>query len=106
MQSSNIINRKKVFKNLYTSDSDIFVSKSPFSAFENKEDEELVYRGRTSPISMEHIMMNVKLGYVKLEDDGMNLEILKSLNELYYATSRMVTIYLNLLGIDVKQKSR
>ena len=104
MQGSDIINREKVYKNLYTTDDDIFISKSPFSAFENKEDEELVYRGRTSPISMEHIMMNVKSGFVKLEGDGIDLEVLKSLNELGYATSRMVTIYLNLLGIDVKQE--
>ena len=104
MQGLDIINREKVYKNLYTTDDDIFISKSPFSAFENKEDEELVYRGRTSPISMEHIMMNVKSGFVKLEGDGIDLEVLKSLNELGYATSRMVTIYLNLLGIDVKQE--
>ena len=104
MQGSDIVNREKVYKNLYTTDDEIFVSKSPFSAFENKEDEELVYRGRTSPISMEDIMMNVKCGFVKLEGDGIDLEILKALNELEYATSRMITIYLNLLGIEVKQK--
>lgn len=104
MQGLDIINREKVYKNLYTTDDDIFISKSPFSAFENKEDEELVYRGRTSPISMEHIMMNVKSGFVKLEGDGIDLEVLKALNELGYATSRMVTIYLNLLGIDAKQE--
>ena len=103
MQGTDIVNRERVYRNLYTADGDIFVSKSPFSAFENKEDEELVYRGRTSPISMEHIMMNVKSGFVKLEGDGIDLEILKCLNELEYATSRMVTIYLNLIGIDVKQ---
>lgn len=105
MQKSEIINREGVYNNLYATDDKIFVSKSPFSAFENKEDEELVYRGRTSPISMEHIMMQVKLGYIKIEgSETIDLEILKALNELEYATSRMITMYLNLKGMDVAQQ--
>lgn len=104
MQGSDIVNREEVYNALYTPDDKIFVSKSPFSAYENREDEELVYRGRKTNISMEHIMMQVKLGYVKIEGDTIDLEILKVLNELEYATSRMVTIYLNLIGIKISQE--
>lgn len=104
MQKSEIVNREKVYNKLFTSDDKIFVSKSPFSAFESTENEELVFRGRTSPIRMEHIMMQVKMGYVKIDgDDGIDLEILKALNELEFATSRMITIYINLKGINITQ---
>lgn len=106
MQGSDIINREAVYKNLFTADGDIFVSKSPFSAYENKEDEELVCRNSNNPyINMEHVIMNIRSGFIKLEgEDNIDLEILKSLNELGYATSRMITIYLNLLGSDIKQR--
>lgn len=82
--------------NLLVQDEEILVSKSPFSAFPA---EKMIYDGRISPISIEHIMLKVKRGHVY----GADFVILEALSELEFATSRMVTQYLNLKNIDISQ---
>lgn len=105
MHKLEVVNRSCIDDNLFTKDNEIFISKSPFSAFENIEADELVFRGKKTFVNVERIMLQVQMGYIKIKDgDTIDLEILKALNELEFATSRMVTVYLNLKGIDVHQK--
>lgn len=105
MHKSDIIGRHLVQDNLFTSDDNMFISKSPFSAFENNELDELVYKGRTSYMNAEHIALQVQMGYLRVrDDDTLDLEILIALDELEFATSRMITIYLNLRGVDIHQR--
>lgn len=82
--------------NLLKDDSEVMVSKSPFSAY---QDEMHVYDGRQSPISMEHITLKVKLGNIY----GNDFTMLRAISDLEFATSRMVTQYLELMGIDIDQ---
>ncbi len=70
--------------------------KSPFGAYEN---EEKVYDGRITPISIDHIMFKVNRGEVH----GVDFVILEALSILEFATSRMVTQYLYYRGIDMQQ---
>ncbi|MCK9470661.1 MAG: hypothetical protein M0Q88_02780 [Bacilli bacterium] len=105
MDKSEINGRDLVKNSLLINDEDIVISKSPFSAFENIESEELVYKGSTTYMNAEHITLQVHMGYLKVKDDDtIDLEILKALDELEFAISRMITIYLNLKGIDIHQK--
>lgn len=105
MKISDIIGRHLVQDNLFTSDKNIFVSKSPYSAFENKESEELIFKGRTDFVNPELIAMQVQKGYLKIKDEEtIDLSILIALDELEFASSRMITIYLNLTGIDIHQR--
>lgn len=105
MKATDIIGRHLVQDNLFTSDKDIFISKSPYSAFENKESDELVFKGRTDFVNPELIAMQVQKGYLRIKDeDTTDLSILLALDELEFASSRMITIYLNLTGIDIHQR--
>jgi len=105
MHKNEIINREMVQDALYTKDEDIIISKSPFSAFEEIESEELVYRGIQSYANSEKIAMQIHLNILKVKDDDtIDLEILKALHELEFAISRMITIYLNIKGIEIHQK--
>ncbi|MCQ4924823.1 hypothetical protein NE686_17105 [Tissierella carlieri] len=105
MQKSQIVGRDKVQDSLFTTNKDITVSKSPFSAFESNEESELVLKGRTTYMNAEQIALQVNNGYLKIKDeDTTDLEILKALVELEFATSRMITIYLNLTGTYIHQE--
>lgn len=81
---------------LFTPNGEINVSKSPFSSFFN---ERMIYDGRIDDISIEHIMMSVKRGFVF----GVDFIILEAISELEFATSRMITIYLLLKNIEIEQ---
>lgn len=81
---------------LFTPDSDIKVSKSPFALYAN---EEKIYDGRLTTISLEHIMLKVKRGHIY----GADFVILEALSVLEFATSRMVTQYLESRGVDMPQ---
>lgn len=105
MHKSQIIGRDRVQEALFTTDNKITVSKSPFSAFESNEESELVFKGRTTYMNTEHIILQVNNGNLKIKDeDTTDLEILKALDELEFATSRMITIYLNLIGTYISQE--
>lgn len=104
MQGSQIIGRNNVKNALLTNNDEIIVSKSPFSAFSTKEEDEIVFKGNKGFMNPELIALHVEEGILKIhDDDNIDLEILKSLIELQYANSRMITMYLNLLGINVNQ---
>lgn len=79
-------------ENLYISDEEIMISKSPFSAFEG---EEKVYDGAKVQVNTDYIMYKVNKGDVTPND----FLIIEALNELGFATSRMVTQYLIFKGI-------
>jgi len=81
---------------LFAQDSEINVSKSPFSSFLN---ERMIFDGRTTHIAMDYIMMAVKTGKIF----GVDFVILEALSEMEFATSRMVTQYLMLRNIDMPQ---
>lgn len=105
MNMADVIGRHLVQDNLFTSDDNMFISKSPFSAFGSNETDELVFKGRTTYMNPEHIALQVQMGYLRVRDeDTLDLKILIALDELEFATSRMITIYLNLKGIDIHQK--
>lgn len=105
MHKSEIVGRGKIGDALYTNNSNIAISKSPFSAFESNEDDELVFKGKTNYANIENITLQVNMGYLRIKDDDtIDLEILKALDELEFAISRMVTWYLNLKGIEIHQE--
>jgi hypothetical protein len=84
-------------ENVFVSDKDIHVTKSPYAAYEN---EAKIYDGRTSDISIEHQMFKVNRGHIK----ELDYVIIEALSVLGFATSRMVTQYLVYLGYnDIQQ---
>lgn len=82
--------------NLFVEDSQIQVSKSPFSAYEGERKK---FDGRLNSISLDHIMIKVK----REDVFGVDFDILEAVSELEFSTSRMITQYLNLKGINIQQ---
>jgi hypothetical protein len=82
--------------NLFIKDKDITTSKSPFAKYEGEEKE---FDGRDSGIRIDHIMLKVKKEYVF----GVDFDIIEAIYKLQYSTSRMITQYLNLKGINIEQ---
>ncbi len=81
---------------LFVEDTDILVTKSPFSAYEGERKK---FDGRLNGISLDHIMIKVK----REDVFGVDFDILEAISELEFATSRMITQYLNLKGIKIEQ---
>lgn len=105
MHKSEIVNRGPVNGNLFMGNEKIEISKSPFAAYEEQEEQELVFKGKINYISKENIILQAQMGNLKIrEDDSIDLDILKSLLELEFATSRMITNYLFIKGVDKHQK--
>lgn len=106
MHKSEIVGRDLVDRNVFVNNDEIFVSKSPFSAFEEHEKDELVFKGSKDFFKSEQIILKVQNGQIKIkDDDSIDLDILIAIDELEFATSRMIAIYLNLKGISIKQKT-
>lgn len=106
MHKSEIIGRNLVEKNIFISDNEIFVSKSPYSAFSATEQDEWRYKGKKQLFNPELLLLKVQDKILKIhEDDSIDLDIILALKELEFATSRMIAIYLNLKGISIKQKN-
>lgn len=82
--------------NLFIKDKDINTSKSPFAKYEGEKKK---FDGRDSGIRIDHIMMKVKKEYVF----GVDFDIIETIYKLHYSTSRMITQYLNLKGINIEQ---
>lgn len=105
MHKSEVINRGPVKDNLYIGNDKISVSKSPYAAYENNEEEELVEKGKGRYVNIENIILQAQMGNLKIRDeDDVDLQILKALLELEVATSRMITHYLYIRGINRFQK--
>lgn len=105
MHKSEIVNRGPANDNLFIVNKNINVSKSPYAAYEDKEEEELVYKGKRQYVNIENIILQAQIGNLKIrDDDNIDLEILKTLMELEFATSRMITNYLYIKGFDKHQK--
>lgn len=104
MNKSQIINRD-LDDVLFKTNDEITISKSPYSAYEAKETDELVFKGKITYVKTEHIIIQSQMGYLKIKDDDTtDLEILKALDELEFATSRMIAAYLKISGLDIPQK--
>lgn len=105
MQSSEIVNRGPMSHRIFTGNDQIEVSKSPYAAYENSEEQEVVFKGKQVFVNIEKIILHAQMGNLKIkDDDNIDLEILKSLIELEFGTSRMITQYLYIKGIDISQK--
>lgn len=79
--------------NLLTPDDKVKVVKSPFSAYEN---ENYKFDGQVSNVRLDDIMTKVKRNHIIAID----FVILEAVSELEFATSRMVTKYLELRGVE------
>lgn len=79
--------------NLLTPDDKVKVVKSPFSAYEN---EKYKFDGQVSNVRLDDIMTKVKRNHIVAVD----FVILEAVSELEFATSRMVTKYLEIRGIE------
>lgn len=82
--------------NLFVEDSEIRVAKSPFSAYPG---EVKVYDGRLKKLDEWYVLTAVNRGDIT----GIDFEIMEAVAELEFATSRMVTQYLNLKNINAEQ---
>ncbi|NBI07646.1 hypothetical protein [Senegalia massiliensis] len=81
---------------LLNKDSDIIVTKSPFSSCEN-EKKNLVQVNRHCTLKYVEEMI------IRGDISGIDFDILQSLYELEFATSRMITQHINLKGIEIPQ---
>lgn len=79
--------------NLLTPDDKVKVVKSPFSAYEN---EKYKFDGQVSNVRLDDIMTKVKRDHIVAID----FVILEAVSELEFATSRMVTKYLEIRGVE------
>lgn len=73
--------------NLFREDNEILTGKSPFSSYSN---EKLCIESKPEKIPLEYLMMNIARGGILSED----FLILKGLEVLQFATSRMISQYL------------
>lgn len=90
------IEEVKLLSSLYTQDSEINVAKSPFAAYEL---ERAIFDGKDKPTSKEQIMSYVYRNLITPID----YVIIYAVYQLGFATSRMVTQFLELNGIGIEQ---
>lgn len=101
MDKNEIVNRTPTDNVFLTPTEKINVAKSPYAAYEN---EKLVSKSSLLRLDREKITMHIQSGILKIKDeDCIDLDIIKSLNELQLASSRMISHYLHILGIDIRQ---
>lgn len=105
MHKSEIVRRNGFEANLFVPNDKIAMSKSPYSAFSSTESDELVFKGSLSYVNVEKIVLHSQMRILRIiDEDTLDLDILKALYELDFANSRMITLYLNIIGIDIHQK--
>jgi hypothetical protein len=82
---------------LMTNDEQIKVTKSPFAAYEN---ESAKYDGQLKNVRFDDVATLVKRNHIIAVD----FVILEAVAELEFATSRMVTQFLNMRNIEIEQE--
>lgn len=83
-------------ESLFVKDKEIFTDKSPYAAYKN---EEKIYTGNVNIVSVQIQMLQINRN-----GEAIDYKIMECLNELEFACSRQVALYLNLKGESVSQE--